>query len=47
MKKWDVHEETLAHFAALAAHFEHLGQPEAARPFAEEGARLKRMQKGE
>ena len=34
------HEETLAHLAALAAHFEHLGQPEAARPFAEEHARL-------
>lgn len=34
------HEETLAHLAALAAHYERLGQPEAARPFAEEHARL-------
>ena len=34
------HEETLAHLAALAAHFEHFGQPEAARPFGEEHARL-------
>jgi len=33
----------------LAAHYEQLGQPEAARPFAEEHARLKegRMQKME
>jgi hypothetical protein len=41
------HEETLAHLAALAAHFEQLGQPEAARPFAEEHARLKGGQKAE
>ena len=34
------HEETLAHLAALAAHFEQLGQPEAGRPYAEEHARL-------
>jgi hypothetical protein len=34
------HEETLAHLAALAAHYEQLGQAEAARPFAEEHAGL-------
>ena len=39
-EKGDDHEETLAHLAALAAHYEQLGQPEAARPFAEEHARL-------
>ncbi|MBI5387289.1 MAG: hypothetical protein HZA90_21690 [Verrucomicrobia bacterium] len=41
------HEETLAHLAALAAHYEHLGQPEAARPFAEEHARLSKRMKAE
>jgi hypothetical protein len=41
------HAETLAHLAALAAHYEHLGQPEAARPFAEEHARLKERIKDE
>lgn len=39
-EKGDGHEETLAHLAALAAHFGQLGQPEAAQPFAEEHARL-------
>jgi len=39
-EKGDAHEETLAHLAALAVHYEQLGQPEAARPFAEEHARL-------
>jgi hypothetical protein len=34
------HKELLAHLTALAAHFEQLGQPEAARPFGEEHARL-------
>ena len=34
------HEETLAHLAALAAHYDHLAQPEAAHPFAEEHARI-------
>ena len=28
------HRETLAHLVALAAHYEQLGQSEAARPFA-------------
>ena len=39
-EKGDDHDETLAHLAALAAHFEQLGQPEAARPFAAERNRL-------
>jgi len=39
-EKGEDHEETLAHLAALAAHFDQIGQPEAARPFAEEHARL-------
>ncbi len=39
-EKGPEHEETLAHLAALAAHFEQMGQPEAARPFAEEHACL-------
>ena len=34
------HAETLAHLVALAAHFEQLGQPESARPYAQEHARL-------
>ncbi len=41
------HEETLAHLAALAAHFEQMGQPEPARPFAEEHARLTARKKAE
>ncbi len=40
-EKGSDHEETLAHLAALAAHFEQLGQAEVARPFIEEHARLK------
>jgi hypothetical protein len=39
-EKGPEHEETLAHLAALAAHFEQMGQPEAARSFAEEHACL-------
>ena len=46
-EKGNDHEETLAHLAALAAHYEQLGQPEAARPFAEEHARLKGRKKAE
>jgi hypothetical protein len=39
-EKGDDHEEPLAHPAALAVVFEQMGQPEAARPFTEEHARL-------
>jgi hypothetical protein len=39
------HEETPAHLATLAAHYERLGQPEAAGPFAEERARLGKRKK--
>ena len=39
------HEETLAHLAALVAHYEQLGQSEAARPYAEEHTRLIRRKK--
>jgi len=39
-EKGDDHEETLAHLAALAAHFEQSGNPEVARLLAEEHARL-------
>ncbi len=41
------HEETLAHLAALTAHFEQLGQSEAARPFAEEHANLSKRKKAD
>ena len=41
------HQETLAHVAGLASHYEQLGQPETARPFAEEHARLMERKKAE
>jgi hypothetical protein len=37
----------LAHLAALAAHFEQKGQPEAARQYAEEHARITARKKAE
>ncbi|MGA2603602.1 MAG: hypothetical protein ABSG14_05185 [Verrucomicrobiia bacterium] len=46
-EKGDDHEETLAHLAALAAHFEQMGQPEAARQYAEEHARITARKKAE